>query len=188
MLIFGIANAISASRRHAPKKMGITAPVLEVPPEADKLVLSNDDGDIKQVDAECAQTQFTPASCQVSGQTPRLSLDGSSLDVGRIVNGRLMLTRDELQDVRTTCHQYNNVLVLSKPEPAMSPGSGPIKWYLVLSKDSAVFFNQTVDQIWSVEPSGVSLDADTRGWQVRIESIDGRTEKIRLDPAETTSH
>lgn len=188
ILVFGIANAISASRRHAPKKMGITAPVLEVPPEADNLVLSNDDGDIKQVDSECVQTQFTPASCQESGQTPRLSLGAPSLNVGRILNGRLMLTRDELNDVRTNCHQFNNVLVLRKPEPAMSPGSGPIKWYLVLSQDSAVFFNQAVDQIWSVEPSGVSIvAAATQGWQFRIESIDGRIEKFRIDPTDTAS-
>lgn len=164
VVYFGIAQSYNASRRHAAKGEAVSAPVIDDPPEpADKHTTR----------ALLVEQDRCPADTIASDST-------EARTVGRIVDGRLMLSQPEIKAVRHDCKQFANVLEVVKPAGAMNPGSDS-RWYLVLSRESAVFMDESGQQIWTVNPSGLRPKRHPISNVLTgliVESVDGRKEIV----------
>jgi hypothetical protein len=160
---FGIANAINVAIRHSATSAPVSAPILEVAPEAE----------VKP---------FDPSTNAIARHEQREPCSMSyGLDVGRVVNGRFMLTREEMQRIQADPTKFNNVLELLSQPSMTVPGSQGTRWFLVLSPHSAALFSEGMAEVWSVAPDGVSFARHllARDLVATIESIDGRTETFR---------
>lgn len=162
---FGIANALNQSMRHGARGGAISAPIL-AEEEASLDPTDTDDS----IDSE-----------RNSGEPLSATPTQRKLAVGRIVDERLMLTAKDVERISLDWKQFDNVFQLITPPPVMNPG-GEVRWYLVLSPTSAVFFDEHRKQVWTVIPTGIKINLHPMSDQITgmtIHSVDGRTEKIQ---------
>lgn len=159
----GVAHAWNRSQRHAAKGTAAEAPILD--------------------SSRIAQVETAPLERADQLDRSNKSLMPETM-IGKMVNGRLLLSLDELRCAVEAPLKYANLVFVTNP-PRVGEAVGE-NWYLALGPNSGVFFNADRSQVWSVTPATVRVPNSGKNRIIPVftmpvvESIDGRKQKIHV--------
>lgn len=135
----GIATAWNRYRRHSARGIAVSAPIL---PSGAELK---------------SQTGFAEHASDLNDGE---SLWDPSRIIGRIVDGRLMLTMEELTSAVQQPRNYANLLMFNN-RAELGEAVGKV-WFLALGLKSGVFFDADRTQVWTVTPDTVEIPDNGR--------------------------
>ncbi|HOF17544.1 MAG TPA: hypothetical protein PK082_01445 [Phycisphaerae bacterium] len=100
--------------------------------------------------------------------------------IGRIVEGRFVISDEELLAVRRNPASYSNVIVVEEYVGSTLSAS-EAKWYLILSPGEAIAVREDASSVWSVAPDGFTY---AKRYVISIRGTGGQTQPVTATPVQ----